>query len=520
MPASAHKTVYPVAKFAFLALLLLLGAILLRLSLNFLHTIILALFLGTVFINFHYFVTAVVRKCARSCRKLPCLRHTPGGWLGKKAGLWQANYQQRLADVPSEKTIRRLFLRMGQTLTGKIQRHYQPPRIQQAREILESRQRFTAGLSVALLVFLLVIPILLFFASAISQGMPFINKGLQMIRSGELQAQIVTFSKKESTKDFISELQNSKLGKFLGTNVADNMGETFNQATEAENSQSDDIDFLNLIDKFIENTFSINDQIEITQTPADTIEESGARQENLLQNQGELLATQNYPPLLKVLERPMLSVAKHVLVILRYLTIKTFATAGSVLFNIFLMIVVIFFVFYKGRYLYSFFRRVSPFAQDDYQQICENIASTSKTVFIGLLGAALIQGLASLLGFCIVRMPAAFFLAVVSSICSIIPFVGTALVWFPVAIYLLCLGQTNAAIFVCAWGILVVGNIDGLVRPWLMSGGKANLSFGVLFFAILGGLQTYGLLGIVYGPILAGIFITCLSIFAQKYKRS
>ncbi|NLZ62298.1 MAG: AI-2E family transporter, partial [Lentisphaerae bacterium] len=117
-------------------------------------------------------------------------------------------------------------------------------------------------------------------------------------------------------------------------------------------------------------------------------------------------------------------------------------------------------------------------------------------------------------------VPAAFFLAVISSFCAIIPFVGTSLVWGPVAVYLLCVGRINAAVFICAWGLLVVANIDGLVRPWLMSGGKANLSFGVLFFAILGGLQTYGLLGIVYGPILAGIFITCLSIFAQKYKRS
>ena len=124
-----------------------------------------------------------------------------------------------------------------------------------------------------------------------------------------------------------------------------------------------------------------------------------------------------------------------------------------------------------------------------------------------------------MVGFWLTGLPA-LFLAVLSAACSIIPFVGTALVWFPAALYLLFTGHPQAAIFLCAWGILLVGNIDGIVRPWLMSGGKAKLSFGVLFFSILGGLRTYGLIGIIYGAMLIGIFITVVAIFAEKYKRS
>ncbi len=515
MPASTKKTVYPVAKFAFLALLLLLGAILLRMSVNFLHTIILALFLGTVFIRFHYWVTALVRKIDRYSRKFSWLHFSFSFWLGSKAGQCQERCTESLARTPPPTGLHRRWLQCKQAWAGKIQRKLQPPRILRARAILERRQRFTAGLSVALLVILILVPTLLFFTSAISQGMPFVNRGLEMIRSGELQAHIVAFSKKESTKQSISRFQNSRIGQWLGLDE----NQAASPAAEAGASTTgDDLDLLSLVDAFIENTFTIQEDNALAPAPADAAQPDAAVA--TAGEHSEAAANENHPRLLKALERPLLAAAKHVLVILRFLTVKAFATAGSLLFNIFLMVVVTFFVFYKGRFLYSFFRRVSPFDQDDYQKICENIANTSQVVFLGLLGAALVQGLASLFGFWLVGVPAAFFLAVISSFCAIIPFVGTSLVWGPVAVYLLCVGRVNAAVFICAWGLLVVANIDGLVRPWLMSGGKANLSFGVLFFAILGGLQTYGLLGIVYGPILAGIFITCLSIFAQKYKRS
>lgn len=514
MPANTKKTVYPVAKFAFLALLLLLGAILLRMSVNFLHTIVLALFLGTVFIRFHYWVTALIRKIDRCSRKFSWLRFSPSFWLGRKASQWQERCAKALAHTPPPAGLRRGWLQCQMAWAGKIQRQLQPPRILRARAILEHRQRFTAGLSVALLVILILLPTLLFFTSAISQGMPFVNRGLEMVRSGELQANIVSFSRKESTKQAISRFQNSRIGQWL--RLDENQAVSPSSETEDRPAEAD-LDLLSLIDAFIENTFTIHEHSALSPAPAGSARPDTAA---AMDAHHPETATNGNPSLLKTLERPLLTAAKHVLVILRFLTVKAFATAGSLLFNIFLMVVVTFFVFYKGRFLYSFFRRVSPFDPEDYQKICENIANTSKVVFIGLLGAALVQGLASLFGFWLVGVPAAFFLAVISSFCAIIPFVGTALVWVPVAVYLLCAGRINAAIFICAWGILVVANIDGLVRPWLMSGGKANLSFGVLFFAILGGLQTYGLLGIVYGPILAGIFITCLSIFAQKYKRS
>ena len=178
----------------------------------------------------------------------------------------------------------------------------------------------------------------------------------------------------------------------------------------------------------------------------------------------------------------------------------------------------LFFLFYQGPYLVELLKQVGPFAADDYEQICRQIVITSRTVFVGILGAASVQGLASLLGYWLVGLPA-LFLAGITAACSIIPFVGTSLVWLPATVYLYYQGQGQKAVFLAAWGLILVANIDGLVRPWLMSGGKAKLSFGLLFFAILGGLRTYGLIGLVYGPMLLGLFITSIDIFAQKYKR-
>jgi predicted PurR-regulated permease PerM len=363
-----------------------------------------------------------------------------------------------------------------------------------AREIVDRRKKLAAGLSVALIVMLVAFPVVFFFHSAFVQGKQLVNRGLHSLQSGEMAKKINDFYEDEKTQQTLKKIQNSSTGNFLLQELAD---------------------FLDSPELF---AFP-EDHPDQTLIEPDPLPELGEVQSPETPQATDAGQSDDLSVIVDLLKKNLLTLSRKILSLFQVITLRAISAIWGILFSLFLMVIVLFFVFYKGRFLLTFFRQVGPFAEDDYQQICDKIEITAHTVFVGIMGAALVQGLASMVGFWLTGLPA-LFLAVLSAACSIIPFVGTALVWFPASLYLFFTGHPHAAIFLCAWGLLLVGNIDGIVRPWLMSGGKANLSFGVLFFSILGGLRTYGLIGIIYGPMLIGIFITVVAIFAEKYKRS
>jgi len=101
---------------------------------------------------------------------------------------------------------------------------------------------------------------------------------------------------------------------------------------------------------------------------------------------------------------------------------------------------------------------------------------------------------------------------------SFIPVVGTALIWVPATLYLLLLGQWEWALFLTGWGIIVVGSIDNVLRPLLMQGGDSNMNTLLIFFSILGGLQLFGLIGLIYGPIIFGVTLVLFKLYEIEFK--
>jgi len=475
-----------ISKFSFLGLLLILAAVLLRLASSFIHAVIIALLLGSVLFPFHLTISSYLRNFCRFLRRWRWSRLSPGQALGRLA--------ERCRDALQARGPGGICRRISLSIAAFFSRHLLTPPVQLAREIVDRRKKLAAGLSVALIVMLVAFPVVFFFHSAFVQGKQLINRGLHSLQSGELAQKINDFYEAEKTQQTLKKIQNSSTGNFLLQELAD-----FLDSPELFSFPEDH-----------------PDHAIIESAPLPELGESDYPETPQVTETGQ---SDELSVIVDLLKKNLLILSRKILSLFQFITLRAISAIWGILFSLFLMVIVLFFVFYKGRFLLTFFRQVGPFAEDDYQQICDKIEITAHTVFVGIMGAALVQGLASMVGFWLTGLPA-LFLAVLSAACSIIPFVGTALVWFPSALYLFFTGHPHAAIFLCAWGLLLVSNIDGIVRPWLMSGGKANLSFGILFFSILGGLRTYGLIGIIYGPMLIGIFITVVAIFAEKYKRS
>ena len=130
----------------------------------------------------------------------------------------------------------------------------------------------------------------------------------------------------------------------------------------------------------------------------------------------------------------------------------------------------------------------------------------------GVLAIAVIQGTLGGLAFWALGVPSAIVWGVVMTFLSMIPMLGAFLVWVPAAIYLALTGHYVKAIFLVVWGTLVIGMIDNFLRPKLV-GGRTRLHELLIFFAVLGGLQVFGVLGIVLGPVVLALAMSLIEVF-------
>lgn len=192
--------------------------------------------------------------------------------------------------------------------------------------------------------------------------------------------------------------------------------------------------------------------------------------------------------------------------------IKSLVTGtGAVIADFFIMLFALFFAFRDGAEILAYGRRLLPLTGAQQDALLGRICDVTRAVVFGTVVTALAQGFAAMVAFYGVGIPGLFW-GTVLAVASLIPAVGTALVWVPAVGYLLLAGRTSAALFLAVWCIVVVGSIDNVLRPLVM-GGRSGMSSLVVFFSVLGGIQLFGPVGVVYGPLVFGLCAACLYIY-------
>lgn len=190
------------------------------------------------------------------------------------------------------------------------------------------------------------------------------------------------------------------------------------------------------------------------------------------------------------------------------------------LFSIFgsfsLMIFSYFFFVRDEDEIYNYVLHLVPLSTSHEDEILKKVKSVSKSVLLGTFVTAIAQGVAGSFAFFIADLPWLFW-GVMMAFASLIPVVGTALIWIPSTVYLAFTGHTFMAIFVFIWCVVVVGGLDNVVRPLFMKG-SANMSTFLIFFAILGGINYFGMIGLVYGPLIFGLLMVLLYIYDLEFE--
>jgi len=122
---------------------------------------------------------------------------------------------------------------------------------------------------------------------------------------------------------------------------------------------------------------------------------------------------------------------------------------------------------------------------------------------------ALVQGTLLGVGFWVTGVPSPVVFGAVSAVASFVPFVGTALVWIPAAIYLWVQGVLWKTLFLVIWSLAIVGTADNFLRPLLVSG-KSEVGTLTVFFGGLGGLAAFGFVGLFVGPVILALVLALL----------
>ncbi len=184
--------------------------------------------------------------------------------------------------------------------------------------------------------------------------------------------------------------------------------------------------------------------------------------------------------------------------------LKTGFALGGGLVQLALSIFIAFFLFRDGVSVAARFSAgVERIAGEQGRHLLMVAGNTVRGVVYGILGTALVQAIMAGIGFLIAGVPAAGLLALLTFFASIVPIVGTALVWLPAALWLFHVGTTGWGIVLLIWGF-AVGNLDNVVKPWLISQGS-DMPFILIFFGVVGGAFAFGFIGVFLGPTLLAV---------------
>jgi predicted PurR-regulated permease PerM len=191
-----------------------------------------------------------------------------------------------------------------------------------------------------------------------------------------------------------------------------------------------------------------------------------------------------------------------------------FLGALGAVVGIALMLFILYFFFRDGEEMAARGLRILPMPPERKRRLVDHLSSVVKAVVFGSLLTALCQGALVGIAFWIAGLPSPVVFGVIAAVTSLLPVVGTALVWAPGAIYLAASGRWGWALFLAGWGALVVGTADNFLRPLFISG-RAEISTLPVFFGVLGGIGAFGPIGLFLGPVVIALALALLR-FAEE----
>lgn len=185
------------------------------------------------------------------------------------------------------------------------------------------------------------------------------------------------------------------------------------------------------------------------------------------------------------------------------------------LVEIFVAAFVFFFTLKDSEKLKEFVRSISPLNKAKERVVIKQFKDITYSIIYGRFVVGVVQGLLAGLGFLIFGINGALVLTVLALLFSVLPFLGTFIVWIPIAIYLFTLGNIPIAIAFTLYNLIVVSNVDNLLLAYIVSK-RTTLSPVFALLSSIGGLFLFGVIGIILGPLIFAYFIILVDLYRNK----
>jgi predicted PurR-regulated permease PerM len=195
-------------------------------------------------------------------------------------------------------------------------------------------------------------------------------------------------------------------------------------------------------------------------------------------------------------------------------------TANVLMFigNFFFMLLIIFYLLIDSSRLASFIVSLSPLPDDQDQKLIQKFKDIAGAILLGNGLGGVIQGTLGGIVFALFGLQSPFLWGVVMALLAFLPIVGIGVVFIPAAIYLFLKGRIAAGIFFIVFYVILSGCIEYFFKPKLV-GKRVQMPTLLVFLAIIGGLKLFGILGIIYGPLIVTAFLTLTEIYQSSYKK-
>jgi predicted PurR-regulated permease PerM len=193
------------------------------------------------------------------------------------------------------------------------------------------------------------------------------------------------------------------------------------------------------------------------------------------------------------------------------LALRTTQFVGEMLMGLLVMILGIYYFFADGPAMVQTLLRLSPLETGRTRELIDQFDSVTRAVVVATLLSAFVQGLLAGVGFYVAGVNSVFLLTALAMLLTLVPFVGAAIVWVPVCLWMYGVeGRTMPAILLAVYCLAVVSTVDNLVKPLVLHG-RSNLHPLLALLSVLGGVQALGPIGILVGPMVVAFLQTLLN---------
>lgn len=197
---------------------------------------------------------------------------------------------------------------------------------------------------------------------------------------------------------------------------------------------------------------------------------------------------------------------------------QTIGSTMSGIGNLLIMYFILYFMLVRTYDIEKWLRRHVPFKNSNVHKILAEVRNMVYSNALGIPVVALIQGLVGLIGYWIFGVEEFVLMGLLTAIASVMPVVGSMAVYLPLMIYQLSTGHTWQGIAIGLWGFILIGSVDNIAR-FMLQKRMANVHPLITIFGVLMGINLFGFLGIIFGPLLLSMFILLVRIYVDEFGR-